>query len=77
MRSLAIILALIGAPAMAADYTPWPGRGQPPALSDMHEAPQLAQAIEAGDVVMVKGSNGSKAGLIAQALLAIGSGGRG
>jgi UDP-N-acetylmuramoyl-tripeptide--D-alanyl-D-alanine ligase len=32
-------------------------------------APQLAQAVEAGDVVMVKGSNGSRAGLIAQALL--------
>jgi UDP-N-acetylmuramoyl-tripeptide--D-alanyl-D-alanine ligase len=40
-------------------------------------APQLAQAVEAGDVVMVKGSNGSKAGLIAQALLAVGSGERG
>jgi UDP-N-acetylmuramoyl-tripeptide--D-alanyl-D-alanine ligase len=37
-------------------------------------APQLAQAVEAGDVVMVKGSNGSKAGLVAQALLAVGSG---
>jgi len=35
-------------------------------------APQLAQAVEAGDVVMVKGSNGSKAGLIAQSLLALG-----
>jgi UDP-N-acetylmuramoyl-tripeptide--D-alanyl-D-alanine ligase len=34
-------------------------------------APQLAQAVEAGDVVMVKGSNGSKAGQIAQALLAL------
>ncbi|TAJ71690.1 MAG: UDP-N-acetylmuramoyl-tripeptide--D-alanyl-D-alanine ligase [Phenylobacterium sp.] len=40
-------------------------------------APQLAQAVEAGDVVMVKGSNGSKAGLIVQALLAVGSGERG
>ncbi|HEY0646502.1 UDP-N-acetylmuramoyl-tripeptide--D-alanyl-D-alanine ligase [Phenylobacterium sp.] len=36
-------------------------------------APQIAQAVEAGDVVMVKGSNGSKAGQIAQALLAVGS----
>jgi UDP-N-acetylmuramoyl-tripeptide--D-alanyl-D-alanine ligase len=36
-------------------------------------APQLAQAVEAGDVVMVKGSNGSKAGLVAQALLALGA----
>ena len=35
-------------------------------------APQLAQAVEAGDVVMVKGSNGSKAGQIAQALAALG-----
>jgi UDP-N-acetylmuramoyl-tripeptide--D-alanyl-D-alanine ligase len=31
-------------------------------------APQVAQAAEPGDVVMVKGSNGSKAGLIAHAL---------
>ena len=36
-------------------------------------APQLVQAVEAGDVVMVKGSNGSKAGQIAQALLALGA----
>lgn len=36
-------------------------------------APQLAQAVESGDVVMVKGSNGSKAGLIAQALAALGA----
>jgi UDP-N-acetylmuramoyl-tripeptide--D-alanyl-D-alanine ligase len=36
-------------------------------------APRLAQAVEAGDVVMVKGSNGSKAGLVAQALLALNS----
>ena len=35
-------------------------------------SPRLAQAVEAGDVVMVKGSNGSKAGRIAQALLALG-----
>jgi len=37
-------------------------------------APQIAEAMEAGDVVMVKGSNGSKAGLIAQALVALDSG---
>jgi UDP-N-acetylmuramoyl-tripeptide--D-alanyl-D-alanine ligase len=36
-------------------------------------APQLVQAVEAGDVVMVKGSYGSKAGLIAQALAALGA----
>jgi UDP-N-acetylmuramoyl-tripeptide--D-alanyl-D-alanine ligase len=34
-------------------------------------APELAQAVEAGDLVMVKGSNGSKAGLIARALAAL------
>lgn len=37
-------------------------------------APQVVEALQAGDVAMVKGSNGSKAGLIAQALLALGSG---
>jgi UDP-N-acetylmuramoyl-tripeptide--D-alanyl-D-alanine ligase len=31
-------------------------------------APLVARTVEPGDVVMVKGSNGSKAGLIAQAL---------
>jgi UDP-N-acetylmuramoyl-tripeptide--D-alanyl-D-alanine ligase len=31
-------------------------------------APQIADAVRAGDVVMVKGSNGSRAGLIAQML---------
>jgi UDP-N-acetylmuramoyl-tripeptide--D-alanyl-D-alanine ligase len=31
-------------------------------------APLVARAVESGDVVMVKGSNGSKAGLIVQAL---------
>jgi UDP-N-acetylmuramoyl-tripeptide--D-alanyl-D-alanine ligase len=34
-------------------------------------APRVARAAEPGDVVMVKGSNGSKAGLIAQALRAL------
>ena len=36
-------------------------------------APELAHAVAAGDVVMVKGSNGSKAGRIAQALVALGA----
>jgi UDP-N-acetylmuramoyl-tripeptide--D-alanyl-D-alanine ligase len=36
-------------------------------------AAQVATAVRAGDVVMVKGSNGSRAGLIAQALAAVGS----
>ena len=34
-------------------------------------APQVARAAEPGDVVMVKGSNGSKAGAVAQALAAL------
>ncbi len=38
-------------------------------------APQVVRAVEPGDVVMVKGSNGSKAGLIAQALAALGEAG--
>ncbi len=37
-------------------------------------APRLAQALRAGDVVMVKGSNGSRAGLVAQALIALDAG---
>jgi UDP-N-acetylmuramoyl-tripeptide--D-alanyl-D-alanine ligase len=37
-------------------------------------APQVVRAVQPGDVVMVKGSNGSKAGAIAQALAALGSG---
>lgn len=40
-------------------------------------APRLAQVVQAGDVVMVKGSNGSKAGLVAQALIALDIGGIG
>ena len=36
-------------------------------------APEVTAAVRAGDVVMVKGSNGSKAGLIAQALASMGA----
>ncbi len=35
-------------------------------------APAVVQAVEPGDVVMVKGSNGSRAGLVAKALGALG-----
>jgi UDP-N-acetylmuramoyl-tripeptide--D-alanyl-D-alanine ligase len=38
-------------------------------------APQVARAAEPGDVVMVKGSNGSKAGAVAAALVALDSAG--
>ena len=37
-------------------------------------APLVAQAVEPGDVVMVKGSNGSRAGAVAAALRAVGAG---
>ena len=36
-------------------------------------APEVLAAVKAGDVVMVKGSNGSRAGLIAQALASMGT----
>ena len=38
------------------------------ALSAADLAPQIVQAVEPGDLVMVKGSNGSRAGVIAAAL---------
>ncbi|MDD3836344.1 MAG: UDP-N-acetylmuramoylalanyl-D-glutamyl-2, 6-diaminopimelate--D-alanyl-D-alanine ligase, partial [Phenylobacterium sp.] len=37
-------------------------------------APLVARAAEPGDLVMVKGSNGSKAGVVAAALKALGRG---
>jgi len=36
-------------------------------------APQIARAVEPGDLVMVKGSNGSKASTVAKALAALGA----
>jgi len=44
------------------------------AASAAELAPKVQDAIRAGDVVMVKGSNGSRAGLIAQALAQAGEG---
>jgi UDP-N-acetylmuramoyl-tripeptide--D-alanyl-D-alanine ligase len=38
-------------------------------------APQLALAVQSGDLVMVKGSNGSRASVIAAALASVGHGG--
>jgi len=40
-------------------------------------APQVVRAAEPGDVVMVKGSNGSKASVVAAALIALDSGSQG
>lgn len=47
------------------------------AMTAAELAPGVARAVEAGDVVMVKGSNGSKASVIAAALAALDSGERG
>ena len=41
------------------------------ALSAVDLAPQIAQVVEPGDLVMVKGSNGSRAGVVATALGAL------
>ena len=49
------------------DSLPAPMRGAW-AASAAELAPEVAAAVADGDVVMVKGSNGSKAGLVAQAL---------
>jgi UDP-N-acetylmuramoyl-tripeptide--D-alanyl-D-alanine ligase len=47
------------------------------AMTAAELAPGVASAVEAGDVVMVKGSNGSKASVIAAALAALDRGDRG
>jgi UDP-N-acetylmuramoyl-tripeptide--D-alanyl-D-alanine ligase len=47
------------------------------AMTAAELAPGVASAVEAGDVVMVKGSNGSKASVIAAALASLDRGGRG
>jgi UDP-N-acetylmuramoyl-tripeptide--D-alanyl-D-alanine ligase len=44
------------------------------AASAAELAPRVLEAVEAGDVVMVKGSNGSKASVIAAALAGLGEG---
>ncbi len=49
-----------------------PGRRGGWAETAAELAPEVAAAVRAGDVVMVKGSNGSKAGLIAKALAELG-----
>ncbi len=49
--------------------------GYAKAASDL--APQLAGAVQAGDVVMVKGSKGSEASVVAEALTALGAPGAG
>ena len=40
MRALIVALMLLSAPALAADYTPWPGRDSQPLLSGSVELAQ-------------------------------------
>jgi UDP-N-acetylmuramoyl-tripeptide--D-alanyl-D-alanine ligase len=47
------------------------------ALQASELTPMIAGSVRPGDLVMVKGSNGSRAGLIAQALRALESGAEG
>jgi len=47
------------------------------AMTAAELAPAVTRAVEVGDVVMVKGSNGSKASVIAAALAALDRGERG
>jgi hypothetical protein len=44
MRALGLLLIMIGAPVMAADHTPWPGRESPSGLPESTGTTQLAQA---------------------------------
>jgi hypothetical protein len=48
MRALALVFALLSAPAFAADHTPWPGRAPAPIASEWTElAQQGADAANA------------------------------
>jgi UDP-N-acetylmuramoyl-tripeptide--D-alanyl-D-alanine ligase len=65
-------LAFCAGPLMKSLWDALPARlrgAYAPSATEL--APDLVQAVRPGDVVMVKGSNGSKAGLIARALSAI------
>jgi len=74
LEAAAIDLVFCAGPLMKSlwDALP-PTRRGGYAQSAAELAPQLAQAVEPGDLVMVKGSNGSKAGAVAAALAALDS----
>jgi UDP-N-acetylmuramoyl-tripeptide--D-alanyl-D-alanine ligase len=69
LQGAGIDLVFCAGPLMRALWDALPGsmRGGY-AASAAELAPEAVQAVRAGDVVMVKGSNGSRAGLIAAAL---------
>jgi UDP-N-acetylmuramoyl-tripeptide--D-alanyl-D-alanine ligase len=72
LESAGVDLVFCAGPLMQAlwDALP-PTRRGGYAISAADLAPQIARAAEPGDVVMVKGSNGSRAGVVAQALAAL------
>jgi len=43
MRGLSLVVALLSAPAFAADYTPWPGRDREPLAPTWVELAQQGQ----------------------------------
>ena len=78
LEAAAVDLVFCAGPLMKSLYDALPPtRRGAYAKSAAEIAPQVVRAAEPGDLVMVKGSNGSKAGLIAQALVTLGSEGRG
>ncbi|MFN3574059.1 MAG: UDP-N-acetylmuramoyl-tripeptide--D-alanyl-D-alanine ligase [Phenylobacterium sp.] len=80
LEAAGVDLVFCGGPLMKSlwDALPSTRRGGY-ASSAVELGPQIVQAVEPGDVVMVKGSNGSKAGAVAAALAEVGraQGGRG
>jgi len=74
LQDAGVELVFCAGPMMRAlwERLPAPMRGGW-AASAAELAPEVTRAVRDGDVVMVKGSNGSKAGLIAQALAAVGT----
>ncbi|HSV02711.1 MAG TPA: UDP-N-acetylmuramoyl-tripeptide--D-alanyl-D-alanine ligase [Phenylobacterium sp.] len=75
LEAAAVDLVFCAGPLMKSLYDALPStRRGGYAESAAELAPLVARAAEPGDLVMVKGSNGSKAGLIAQALAARGAG---
>ncbi len=73
LEAAGVDLVFCGGPLMKSlwDALPSTRRGGY-ASSAVELGPQIVQAVEPGDVVMVKGSNGSKAGAVAAALAEVG-----
>ena len=75
LLAASIDLVFCAGPLMQRLWTAMPSRHQGGYAATAAElTPLVAGAVGPGDVVMVKGSNGSKAGLVAKALTALGEG---